>query len=89
MYTLVHYPLYTLGLLYVVALVARAVFSFFPIEPRSALDTIYHWLWVITEPYVALFRRVIPPVGAFDISYMIAVLVVWVVSEELFTRIHW
>lgn len=86
---LVHHPLYALGLLYVVFLVGRAVLSWFPIEPRSVMGKVNHLLWVLTEPYVRLFRRVVPPVGMLDVSYMLAVLVVWLVSELLFSRIYW
>jgi uncharacterized protein YggT (Ycf19 family) len=35
---------------------------------------------VLTEPAVAPFRKVIPPIGIFDISYMIAVLVVYLLT---------
>jgi YggT family protein len=48
------------------------------------MSTFTHWLYVLTEPYVAPFRRVIPPAGMFDISYMIAVLVVLLVTFYLF-----
>ena len=86
---LVHHPLYALGLIYVVVLVGRAVLSWFPIEPRSVAGKINHWLWVLTEPYVALFRRVVPPLGMIDVSYMLAVLVVWLVSDLLLVRVYW
>jgi YggT family protein len=84
---LVHHPLYALALLYVVALVGRALLSWFPIEPRSPLGSVNHVLWVITEPYVSLFRRVVPPLGMFDVSYMLAVVVVWLVAELLLARV--
>jgi YggT family protein len=76
-----HHPLYTLGLIYLLILVSRAVLSWFPIRPGSVMGTVNHWLCLLTEPVVAPFRKVIPPLGVFDISYMVALLVVWVVTE--------
>jgi YggT family protein len=35
----------------------------------------------VTEPVLAPFRRVIPPLGMFDISYMVALLVVWLLTN--------
>ncbi len=76
-----HHPLYTLGVIYLVIMVLRAVLSWFPVRPGSALGTVNHWLFVLTEPVVAPFRKVIPALGVFDISYMVALLVVWVVTN--------
>ena len=88
MHTLIHYPFYTLGLIYIILLVARAVLSWFPIDPRSLVGTINRWLYALTEPYVSLFRRVIPPMGMLDVSYFVAVLVVWIFSDLVLTRIY-
>lgn len=88
MYTIVHYPFYTLALIYIIVLVGRALLSWFPIDPRSFMGVVNHWLWRLTEPYVSLFRRVIPPLGMFDISYMVAVLVVWLIADLALARIY-
>jgi YggT family protein len=82
-----HHPLYTLGNIYLLILVVRAVLSWFPVQPGSALGTINHWLYVVTEPVLRPFRKVIPPLGIFDVSYMVALLVVWVVTNYLFYRV--
>ncbi len=76
-----HHPLYALGVIYLVILVLRAVLSWFPVRPGSGLGTVNHWLFVLTEPVVRPFRRVIPAVGIFDISYMVALLVVWLITN--------
>ena len=80
MSTYAHHPLYALGVLYLLVLVGRAVLSWFPVQPGSALSGLNHWLYVLTEPIVAPFRKVIPPMGMFDISYLVAMLVVWLVT---------
>jgi YggT family protein len=58
---------------YLVILGARAVLSWFPPSSSSGgLATINRLLMDITEPLLAPLRRVIPPVGMFDLSFMVA-----------------
>ena len=83
--TYLQHPLYTLGCIYLVILFLRAVMSWFPTSGSSGMSTFTHWLYVLTEPYVAPFRRVIPPAGMFDISYMIAVLLVLILTSTVFS----
>lgn len=78
-----HHPLYTIGLIYLLVLVLRALLSWFPVQPGTPLSTLNHWLFVVTEPVLAPFRKVIPPLGVFDISYMVALLVVFVVTNYI------
>jgi len=80
---LLTHPLYTLGMLYLVAMVLRAVLSWFPVQHGSPVATVNHWLVVITEPVVAPFRKIIPPMGMFDISFIVAFLVVYVVTTYI------
>lgn len=72
-----HRPLYDLGELYLLILLLRAVLSWFPAQPRSALSAINHWLYVLTEPLVAPVRRMVPPMGIFDVAYVIVFLLVY------------
>ncbi len=58
---------------YIVILAARAIFSWFPPGSSSGgLATINRLLMDLTEPVLAPLRRVIPPVGMFDVSFMVA-----------------
>ena len=79
-----HHPLYALGCIYLLILFLRAVLSWFPPTGSRAMSTLTHWLYVLTEPYVGPFRRVIPPAGMFDISFMIALLVVLLLTSYVF-----
>jgi YggT family protein len=81
------HPLYTLGVLYLLVLVFRAVLSWFPVGPRSGMRTVNRWLFMLTEPVVGPFRKVISPVGIVDISYMLACLAVYLLTAEVFARI--
>ena len=59
--------LYAFIALYMLAIFARIIFSWVANPHSRAL----HFLIHVTEPVLAPFRRVIPPVGMMDISPMI------------------
>jgi YggT family protein len=69
-------PLYVLGEIYVLILFARAIISWFPYSPNSPLNGIRRVIFAITEPVLAPFRRLIPPIGMIDISFLVALIVV-------------
>jgi YggT family protein len=57
---------------YIVILAARAVLSWFPPSSSgSGLATINRLLMDLTEPVLAPIRRVVPPAGMFDLSFMV------------------
>ncbi len=58
--------------LYMVVLAARAVISWFPMNPGSALAPIARILVDITEPVLAPLRRLIPQAGVIDLSFLVA-----------------
>jgi YggT family protein len=43
---------------------------------RSILD----FLRDVSEPYLSIFRRFIPPIGPLDLSPMVATIVLWLVG---------
>lgn len=79
--------LYDLGQLYVLVLLARAVLSWFPVSYNSPLNPVRRAIYVVTEPVLAPFRRVIPPVGGLDLSFIVAFVVVEIVVQEVLGRI--
>lgn len=58
-------------LVYMVVLVGRAVMSWFPVRPGSPAASIYSVLLDVTEPVLAPLRRVIPPAGMLDLSFIV------------------
>jgi YggT family protein len=56
---------------YMVVMAARAVLSWFPVRPGTAMASISMVLYEITEPVLAPVRRVIPPAGMFDLSFIV------------------
>jgi YggT family protein len=57
--------------IFLVILFARAVLSWFPVEPGSFVAQINDVLRMLTDWAVLPLRSVIPPVGMFDLSFMV------------------
>ena len=57
-------------------LIARAILSWFPIGFDSPVRPVADFLYRITEPVLAPVRRILPPMGGFDLSILIVLLVI-------------
>jgi len=79
--------LYDIGELYVIILFVRAIMSWFPYSPSSPLNPVRSVLFTITEPVLAPFRRIIPPIGGLDISFLVAIILVQVFVGQILARI--
>ncbi len=79
--------IYYLLTAYIVILIARAVFSWFPMRQDSPLRTVGRWLERVTEPVLAPVRRIIPPVRmggtSLDLSFLLVVIVLEVVANAV------
>lgn len=56
---------------YLVVLAGRAVLSWFPVRSGSFLAGLNALLFDLTEPVLRPVRRVIPPAGMFDTSFIV------------------
>ena len=56
---------------YLVILAARAVFSWFPVRSGTFLAGLNSLLFDLTEPLLRPVRRVIPPAGMLDTSFLV------------------
>lgn len=45
------------------------------------LNRIQRFLYDVCEPYLRIFRRILPPFGPLDLSPMVAILVLWIASQ--------
>lgn len=63
-----------------IAIVARALLSWFPDMQNGSLGRA---LYNVTEPILAPFRQVVPMVGQFDISPIVAILVIQIIGGVL------
>ena len=57
--------------IYLVVLVVRAIMSWFPIRSGSPLSSVYSMIFDVTEPVLAPLRRIIPPAGMLDLSFLV------------------
>jgi YggT family protein len=58
---------------FIVVLFARAVLSWFPLQSGTLLAQVSDVLRMLTDWAVVPLRRVIPPAGMFDLSFMVLV----------------
>ena len=80
-------PLYLIGQLYVLILFVRAIMSWFPYSHDSPLNGVRRVVFTLTEPVLAPFRRIIPPIGMFDISFLVAIIVVQLFVSQVLGRL--
>jgi YggT family protein len=82
-----------LFLVYLILIFARILLSWIPRMPYNpALSAVVNFIHEVTDPYLNLFRRVLPPVGgggfAFDLSPMIATFVLIIVWQVVVAAIQ-
>lgn len=58
----------------IVAIFLRAILSWFPLDPRAPY---YRFLIRVTEPLLEPVRRVLPRLGAIDLSPMVVLLLLF------------
>jgi YggT family protein len=68
-------------LLIFVYILLNMMFSLGLRPPYSRVtDAIMNFLRDVCEPYLRLFRRFIPPIGMFDFTPMVAIIVLYIVQ---------
>jgi YggT family protein len=69
---------------YLIVLFARAVTSWFPPpRPGTPFAFVAQLLRDLTEPLLAPLRRVIPPAGPFDLSFMVLFFILLILQSAL------
>ena len=66
----------------IAAIFLRAILSWFITDPRNTLITV---LDQITEPILSPLRRVVPRVGMFDITPMVAMILLIAIQRLVFS----
>jgi YggT family protein len=72
-----------LGYVYTLMIIAYIVMSMLPLPYNRTLVTIRDFLDQTVSPFLNIFRRFIPPLGPIDISPMIAIIALNVVTRVL------
>ncbi|MFN2469076.1 MAG: YggT family protein [Gaiellaceae bacterium] len=78
-------------LVYLLLVFAHILLSWFQLPYRPWLYRIRQFLTDVCEPYLRLFRRVLPPLGPLDLSPVVAVFVLVILDQlllNLLDRLH-
>jgi len=70
---------------YVLLIFAYIITSWIRLPYSTWLNRIQRFLYDVCEPYLRLFRRILPPLGPIDLSPIIAVIVLFIVREVSLT----
>jgi YggT family protein len=68
---------------YLLILIARAILSFFPIRPGTGMAGFATVLAQLTEPVLAPVRRIIPPAGMFDLSFIVVLIGIQIIQSAV------
>jgi YggT family protein len=64
-----------------------AILSWFRIQPGSTLARVQYFLYRATEPLLRPVRRIIPPAGGLDLSFLVVTLVLLFVAIPVLYRV--
>jgi len=73
----------TILTIFLIILFARAILSWFPIRPDTVTAQINRLLIDVTDWALRPLRRVIPPVGMFDLSFIVLFFVILIVRSAV------
>ncbi|GAC1541157.1 MAG: hypothetical protein NVS3B12_28550 [Acidimicrobiales bacterium] len=68
---------------YTIALIARAVLSWFPVGPGSGLIPVLRALDTVIDPVLVPLRRVLPRAGMFDLSFFVLIIAVQFIHSAI------
>jgi len=68
---------------YILVILVYIITSWIRLPYSPTLNRIQRFLYDVCDPYLRLFRRVVPPLGPLDLSPMLAVIVLIVARELL------
>jgi YggT family protein len=68
-------------LVYFLLIFAYILMSWVRLPYSLWLSRIQRFLYDVCEPYLRIFRRILPSFGPLDLSPMIAILVLWIASQ--------
>ncbi len=66
---------------YIMLIIVYVLMSWFPVS--GFIEEIHRVLGSLVEPYLGLFRRIIPPIGAIDISPIVAIFALQILGNLL------
>jgi YggT family protein len=74
---------YVFFLVYILLILVYVLSSWIRLPYNPWLNRIQRFLYDVCEPYLRLFRRVLPPLGPIDLSPMVAIIVLYLILNVL------
>lgn len=69
--------------LFTLAIILRAILSWFPLSPDGIMFRVASALHAVTEPVLGPVRRVMPRVGVFDLSPLVVLLACFIIQGSV------
>jgi uncharacterized protein YggT (Ycf19 family) len=73
-------------IVYTLAIIAYILMSWVRLPYSPTLNRIQRFLYDVCEPYLRLFRRILPSAGPLDLSPTVGLIVLWV-FEQIVVRL--
>jgi uncharacterized protein YggT (Ycf19 family) len=77
-----------LSIVYTLLIIVYILMSWLQLPYNPVVATLRRFLHDTVEPYLNIFRRMIPPIGMFDLSPIIALIVLNVLAQIVITLIQ-
>ena len=71
---------------YILLILAYVLTSWIRLPYSPWLNRVQRFLYDVCEPYLRIFRRIVPPIGPLDLSPMVAIIVL-VIARSLVVRL--
>ena len=75
--------LYDIVTIYMIVLFAYAISSWFPPPRNEAMQMVQRLLHQLVDPVLLPLRRLIPPAGMFDLSFLVLFIILLVLRQAL------
>jgi YggT family protein len=72
---------YVFALVYTILIFAYILTSWIRLPYSPWLNRIQRFLYDVCEPYLRIFRRVLPSFGPLDLSPMVGTIVLWIMAQ--------
>ncbi len=72
---------------YYILILVRVIFSWIGIPSGRTALSLFRFVYDVTEPYLGIFRRIIPLAGPIDFSPLIGLLVLGIIQRIVISMI--